>query len=113
MSTYVKLEKAPEFVLNYPSCGTCLVDLEHDGDQFTCPSCGTCWDSYASDGDQGDLYSDWSGEPLEGPLLSESQAQDVAYYRERLDRHIRWGSERSALWPKPSPPRGLPDGFVL
>ena len=110
---YIKLGEAPQFVLNYPSCGTCLIDLEHDGDHFTCPSCGTSWDSNASDGDEGDLYTEWAGEDLDGPVLTESQAADVASYRERLRRHQLWGEEGSMLWPKPLHPRGLPMGFEL
>ena len=94
MSAYIRLDQAPQFVLNYPSCGT-------------------SWDSNSSDGDEGELYPDWAGEELDGPVLSETQAQDVASYRQRLERHKRYGVESPNLWPKPIVPRGLPTGFEL
>lgn len=108
MSVYVRIAEAPEFVLNYPSCGACLVDLEHDGDSFACPSCGSVWDSGANDGDKGELY-----EELDGPILTHDQAAAVASYRERLERHKRRGKDSPHLYPKPIRPRGLPEGLVL
>lgn len=113
MSDYIKLAEAPQYVMHYPTCSTCAVDLDWD-DGFMCPSCGTRWDSDAGDGDTGELYPDWAGEDLDGPVLTERQAADVASYRERLDRYERWGKDgASAIWAKPTPPRDLPAGFVL
>jgi predicted RNA-binding Zn-ribbon protein involved in translation (DUF1610 family) len=106
MSTYVKLSAPPQLVLQYPLCGACTVELDHDGDGFVCPSCGTSWSSDASDGESGTLYSAWSGEEPSGEVLTEDEARVVADYRERLDRHQRWGKGDPChvLWPLPKRP---------
>jgi uncharacterized Zn finger protein (UPF0148 family) len=109
MSAYVKLDKAPMFVLHHPTCSACGIDLEHDGDTFTCPNCGTSWDPNANDGDEGQLYPSWSGEEVDGPVLTHDQALKVATYRERAERHKRYPD----LFPTPVRPGGLPAGVIL
>jgi len=88
MRTYVKLAEAPTYVIQYPLCSACCVDLEYD-DGWTCPGCGTSWDRRASDGDEGDLYESWSGETLDGPVVSEDEAFDLSLKREREEREAR------------------------
>lgn len=106
MTAAVRLAEAPRFVLQYPLCGACHVELDHDGDSFTCPSCRTSWDSNAGDGDSGTLYAEWSGEQPAGEILTEDEASVVALYRERLDRHERWGKgdPNHVVWPLPQRP---------
>jgi len=101
------------WVMNYPTCSACCVDLETDGDGWECPNCRSSWPWDASDGDQGELFPDWSGEESSGPVLTDDQAADVAHYRERLDRHRRYGEKYPTLYPEPSVPVGLPEGLVL
>ena len=36
---YIKLDKAPVWVLQYPTCSACTVDLDTDGDGWLCPQC--------------------------------------------------------------------------
>lgn len=102
----VRLAAAPQLVLQYPLCGACTVELDHDGDSFVCPSCRTSWDPNAGDGDTGTLCADWSGEQPPGEVLTEEEAAVVANYRERLDRHQRWGNgdPRHIVWPLPKRP---------
>lgn len=100
MSDYIKLAEAPRWVIQYPLCSACNVELDTDGDGWTCNVCGTSWDMNAGDGDEGALYEDWSGETLDGPVLSEKQAAAEGYYRDRLASHERWPD----LVAKPRPP---------
>lgn len=86
MSDYLRLEQQPEFVLHYPTCGTCAVDLDTDGDGWTCPSCGSMWDNHASEGDKGELYESWSGEAIAGDALTEEEARDISWRRQREER---------------------------
>lgn len=81
--TYIKLSRAPEWVIQYPQCSACMVDLEID-DQWTCPVCGTTWPSNANDGDVGELTC----EPLGGPTLSDHEAMlaGIAFERAVRDR---------------------------
>lgn len=92
MADYLKLAQAPEFVLHYPTCSTCDVDLDHDGDGWTCPTCGTAWDRDASDGDKGELYASWSGEDLSGPALSTDDAERISFERQREESKRRLAS---------------------
>ena len=87
MSSYVKLSERPQFVLMYPMCSACDVDLDHDGDSFQCPNCGTSWDTNANDGDEGDLYAYWSGEELDGPVVDHRRARQIAHHRRAVDLH--------------------------
>lgn len=112
MSQHLKLDKPPMFVMHYPTCSTCGVDLDTEGDGWTCSSCGTNWDMTAGDGDEGELYAYWSGEEIDGPALTERQAESVAQYRERLDNHRRHGDKYPNLFPRPLVPSGLPEGFL-
>ncbi len=73
---YIKLDKAPVWVLQYPTCSACTVDLDTDGDGWLCPQCGSIWDMRANDGDVGELYESWSGDTLSGPSLT-SRARRV------------------------------------
>jgi hypothetical protein len=85
----VRLAEAPHYVLHYPTCSACLVDLEHDGDSFQCPKCGTSWDSNAGDGDEGTLYPEWSGEDFDGdqPIVSHDDAPNVPWIEHR---YVPW-----------------------
>jgi hypothetical protein len=60
----IRLEKPPEFVIRYPQCSACDVDLDHDGDMWTCPKCGTTWPHDANDGDLGELREFDEDEPV-------------------------------------------------
>ncbi len=52
----LRLEEAPGFVIQFPLCGACEVDLEHEsGVGWRCPSCWTTWSDHAGDGDAGEL----------------------------------------------------------
>lgn len=84
---YIRLAKPPEWCLQYPTCSACMVDLESDGDGWTCPVCGTSWDAYAGDGDTGELYADWAGEESDGPIVDESDAHKWGYYHDRMRSH--------------------------
>ena len=110
MGDYVKLAKPPCWVLQYPTCSACAVELNTDGDGWDCPNCGTRWGMDASDGDTGTLYADYWGKEPTGPTVTESQAADVANYRERLDRHRRYGEQYPTLCPKPKRPAVLDQG---
>jgi tRNA(Ile2) C34 agmatinyltransferase TiaS len=37
----VKYATAPTLVYNYPSCGSCHVEVESDDGDFVCRTCGT------------------------------------------------------------------------
>lgn len=86
MSDYIKLDEPPMWVIQYPQCSACLVDLQIE-DDWLCPVCGTSWDRDATDGDAGTLYETWSGETLSGPTLSHEEAGDEGWYRDRLEAH--------------------------
>lgn len=88
---YIKLEKPPEFTIQYPQCGTCLVDLFTDSDDWQCPVCGTSWPMNAGDGEPGTLYEDWSGETLDVPVSSSTEAisAGVRYERAANDAALR------------------------
>lgn len=91
MNDYIKLPKAPEWVLQYPKCSVCTSELETDGDGWTCPTCGTFWDMKAGDGDTGILYADWSGdEPGGAEVANDHEALQWSVYREQVDKHRRW-----------------------
>ena len=98
---YLRLSEAPQLVTHYPTCGACYVETDNDGDGFTCPNCGTAWSNDAGDGDLGDLYESWSGEQLGTDVFTEDEASEIALYRERLDRHQKFGGKYPALYPKP------------
>lgn len=87
MSDYIRLAEAPALCIQYPTCSACCVDLEADGDGWTCPVCGTSWDMDASDGDQGTLYANWSGVEATGPTVTEDEARAWGDYHERMERH--------------------------
>ncbi|HKY59249.1 MAG TPA: hypothetical protein VJL80_14525 [Aeromicrobium sp.] len=90
MTDYIRLAEAPRWVLQYPTCSACVVELENDGDGWTCPCCGTSWANDAGDGDAGDLYVDWAGEEATGPITPENEAHLWGDYMERMDRHRRF-----------------------
>jgi len=104
MSAYIKLAEPPEFVLHYPTCSACDIELEHDGDSFSCPSCGTSWDPNATDGDKGELYSSWSGEEASGPSVTPEQARAIAQYRQRVELNLKWPE----LFPRPAAAPQIP-----
>lgn len=83
---YIKLDKAPVWVLQYPTCSACTVDLDTDGDGWLCPQCGSIWDMRANDGDVGELYESWSGDTLSGPSLTWDEAMNLAIRRATLER---------------------------
>lgn len=83
---YIKLDNAPQWVFQYPTCSACTVDLDTDGDGWLCPQCGSVWDMGANDGDKGELYESWSGGTLPGPSLTWDEAMSLAIRRER-ERH--------------------------
>lgn len=87
MSDYIRLSQPPMWVINYPTCSACAVDLETEGDGWTCPSCGTSWSMDANDGDRGTLYADWSGEDPTGPEVDEADAWRWGDYMARMERH--------------------------
>ena len=58
-SRYLRLDKAPELIVEMPICGACDINVEHDGNGYVCPSCGTAWDS---DPEHGQLAAEWSDE---------------------------------------------------
>lgn len=110
---FVKLEEAPRWVLQYPTCSACLIELETDGDGWECPNCGTQWEMGANDDDQGTLYADYWGEDPTGPVVTEKEAGDWGLYREALDKHRRLGAKYPTLYPKPIRPderRSRPGG---
>lgn len=101
MSEYIRLAAAPEWCIQYPTCSACCVELDTDGDGWTCPVCGTQWDMYAGDGDTGTLYADWAGEEPTGPVVTEDEARRWGDYHDRLRRH-RLLPE---YCPEPTPPQ--------
>ena len=77
---YVRYAEPPQFVLNYPTCSACVVDLDHDCDGWQCPKCGTSWASDASDADEGELYAAWSGESVDHiPVSTHDDGYKVAW----------------------------------
>lgn len=107
MTDYIRLAEAPRWCIQYPICSACTVELDHDGDGWTCPVCGTSWDTDASDGDTGTLYADWAGEEPSGPFVSEGDAYVWGSYHKRLERH-RLLPE---FCPKPERPRAASQGI--
>lgn len=100
MSGYIRLSKAPQWCIQYPTCSACDVELHTDGDGWTCPSCGTSWDMQAGDGDTGTLYADWAGEEPTGPSVSDGDAWRWGDYLKKKERH-RLLPE---FCPEPTPP---------
>jgi hypothetical protein len=86
MSEYIKLTAPPVWVVKYPECGSCSVELDTDGDGWLCTICGSSWPMNADDGEVGMLYEDWSGETLDGEPLSEDEAFKVGMRVERERR---------------------------
>jgi hypothetical protein len=86
MADYIKLTEPPAFVIRYPQCSACMVDLHTDSDDWTCPVCGTSWSMSANDGDEGTLYESWSGETLDGEALTHSQAMSAGIKHELEER---------------------------
>ena len=82
---YVRLNEPPMWCIQYPTCSACDVDLETDGDGWTCPNCGTTWPMHAGDGDRGTLCAD-----ADGPVVTERGASEWGYYREQMRRHKMW-----------------------
>jgi hypothetical protein len=83
VSEYIKLAERPQWVIQYPQCSACCVDLETDGDGWTCPVCGSAWSQSANDGDEGELYESWSGETLDGDPVANDDAWRTGAKRER------------------------------
>lgn len=93
MTEYIKLTEAPMWVIQYPQCGACMVDLYTDGDGWLCEVCGTTWDMRANDGDPGTLFENWSGEVLdvEPSTHREAMTAGIRYEREQRERSLaRW-----------------------
>lgn len=87
-NNYIKLDKAPVWCIQYPTCSACEIDLFTDGDGWICDSCGTAWGMNANDGDPGELYAEWSGEKPGGPPASLGRAWHWgAYIKQLLDHH--------------------------
>lgn len=84
----VRYAEAPEFVLHYPTCSACDVELEHDGDAWECPKCATTWDSQAGDGDKGELYEHWSGESLDQPTISHDEGASAPWIEHPYNRWL-------------------------
>lgn len=97
---YIRLGEPPRWCVQYPTCSACAVDLETDGDGWTCPVCGTSWSMDAGDGDKGTLYADWAGETPSGPVVPENQAFLWGSYYERMELHRL----TPRLWPEPRRP---------
>lgn len=87
MTDYIRLTDPPKWCVQYPTCSACSVDLETEGDGWTCPVCGSSWGMDASDGDAGTLYSDWSGESATGPVVANEHAHLWGYYHEQMEAH--------------------------
>lgn len=100
MTDYIRLAEPPRWCIQYPTCSACDVELETDGDGWTCPCCGTTWSMDAGDGDTGTLYADWSGEEATGPLVTSGDAWRWGDYRRRMASHRRFPD----LCPEPSRP---------
>lgn len=68
---YTRLAEHPSLVHpGYPSCGACDREVDYEDGGWVCPSCGTCWpgDRVEDDGSSAQLYPEWSGETLTGPV---------------------------------------------
>ena len=94
MSEYIKLATAPAIQFSSPTCGACMVDVEHTWDDWTCQVCGTSWGSDACDGTEGDLYESWSGEELDGEAVDDDAAElagDKYRAAQRAANYKRWG----------------------
>ncbi len=50
--------EAPELHWQYPLCGHCWQEVDHDGDSFYCPRCHVSWSNNATDGDTGEFTDD-------------------------------------------------------
>ena len=85
MADYVKLDSPPVWCIQYPTCSACEVELELCED-WGCPVCGTRWSAYANDGDKGELYESWSGETLDSPPVTHSEASLLGISWERAQR---------------------------
>lgn len=81
----VKYETPPTLSVSYPSCASCGVEVENDGDGWYCARCGTIWDFRAGDGDNGELYEDWNGEPNPG----EPRTHTDGYRLTKAEREAR------------------------
>ena len=74
MTEYIKLAEAPTLSISNPSCGACCVEVESDGDGYTCPCCGTEWSYDAGEDRPGTLYEEWAGEDLDGDTVPNDEA---------------------------------------
>ena len=94
---YIKLAEAPTWVVQYPQCSACEVDLILD-DGWLCPVCGSCWPGEANDGDQGELFESWSGETIDGDPVPNDDAwrEGARHEKEETDRHMAEVDQRIA-----------------
>lgn len=75
--TYLRLAEPPALRHpGYPICGACDIEVQHDGDGWLCPSCGTVWlvNTMEADASDAEMYPDWSGEDLTGPVCPNDEA---------------------------------------
>lgn len=88
---YLRLTEKPG--LNhpgYPTCDACAVETTRDDDEWLCPSCGTTWpgDNAEAAPEAAQLFPEWSGEELTGPVCPNEIARLVSGYppsdRDRL-----------------------------
>lgn len=48
----------PDLTIQYPICGGCGHEVDHDGESFVCYRCLVTWPTNASDGDKADHFMD-------------------------------------------------------
>lgn len=73
---YMRLSRKPGLGMHYPVCEACIIEVDYEDECWQCPSCGTQWpiEIMESDGDDAELYEEWSGEKLDGELVSTDDA---------------------------------------
>lgn len=78
---YIRLAERPGLMHpGYPICDACTVETDYEDGDWLCPSCGTCWpgDDMEAPPEKAQLYSEWSGEELTGPVCPNDEAWHIA-----------------------------------
>lgn len=57
------LTELPDLTIQYPICGGCGHEVDHDGDSFVCYRCMATWSTRAGDGDLAERFMDDYDEP--------------------------------------------------